>query len=106
MWLGALRHSARLAGMRFLALSLSLFCFSASSAVTAQGGRAPFVVVETGSGFARLQQAVDAIGSGTGTVEIASGRYRDCAVQNGGSIVYRAVVPGGAVFSGGICEDK
>ncbi|HEX7873099.1 MAG TPA: right-handed parallel beta-helix repeat-containing protein, partial [Sphingobium sp.] len=91
--------------MRFLALSLSLFCVSASSAI-AQGGGAPFTVVETGRGYGRLQDAVDAIGSGTGTVEIAPGRYRDCAVQNGGSVVYRAAVPGGSVLSGGICEDK
>ncbi|MET0364987.1 MAG: right-handed parallel beta-helix repeat-containing protein, partial [Sphingobium sp.] len=91
--------------MRFLALSLSLFCVSASSAI-AQGGGAPFTVVETGHGYGRLQDAVDAIGSGTGTVEVAPGRYRDCAVQNGGAVTYRAVVPGGSVFSGGICEDK
>ncbi|MFT3966251.1 MAG: right-handed parallel beta-helix repeat-containing protein [Sphingobium sp.] len=92
--------------MRFLALSLSLFCVSASSAVIAQGGGAPFTVLETGRGYGRLQDAVNAIGSGSGTVEIASGRYRDCAVQNGGAVTYKAAVPGGAVLSGGICEGK
>ncbi|HEX7857987.1 MAG TPA: right-handed parallel beta-helix repeat-containing protein [Sphingobium sp.] len=91
--------------MRFLLMSASLLCVSASVAV-AQSGRAPFTVAETGAGYAHLQQAVDAIGSGTATIDIAPGQYRECAVQNGGSIRYRAETPGTAVFSGGICEDK
>jgi hypothetical protein len=91
--------------MRNLLLSASLLCLSASAA-TAQGGGAPFTVVETGAGFAHLQQAVDAIGAGGGTIQIAPGRYRDCAVQNGGTIRYRATQPGTAVFSGGVCEGK
>lgn len=91
--------------MRFLILSAATFLIASSSA-QAQGGRAPFTVVETGAGYGRLQQAVDAIGGGSGTVEVAPGTYRDCAVQNGGAVRYRAATPGTALFSGGICEGK
>jgi hypothetical protein len=90
--------------MRFLILSAAILLVSAS--VHAQGGQAPFTVVETGTGYARLQQAVDAIGGGNGTIEIAPGRHGDCAVQNGGVVRYAAAAPGTAVFSGGICEGK
>lgn len=92
-------------GMRFPILSAATLLL-ASSALQAQGGRAPFTVVETGQGYARLQQAVDAIGGGGGTVEIAPGRYRDCAVQEDGAVRYVAATPGTAVFSGGICQGK
>lgn len=70
----------------------------------AQGRPASFAT--GGRGYATLQQAVDAIGSGEGVVDIAPGRYRDCAVQNGGAIRYRAVTPGSVVFDGGVCEGK
>lgn len=90
--------------MRILIFSaLSLFV---SASVQAQGGGAPFTVAETGRGFARLQQAVDAIGEGQGTVIVAPGAYRDCAVQTGGAVTYRAADPGSATFDGGICEGK
>ena len=49
------------------------------------GARAPFVV--TGDGrraFEALADAVAAIGGGRGTIMIAPGRYRQCAVQNAG----------------------
>lgn len=90
--------------MRFQILSAATLVLASS--VQAQEGRAPFTVAETGTGYGHLQQAVDAIGEGSGTVEIAPGRYGDCAVQNGGSVRYRAILPGSAVFSGGICEGK
>ena len=90
--------------MRFLVFSLATLFVSASA--SAQGGPPPYVVAETGRGFARLQQAVDAIGAGSGTVVVASATHRDCAVQAAGVITYRAAVPGGAVFDGGICEGK
>lgn len=92
--------------MRILLVSASLLCLTASAAIGQQSGAAPFVVMETGAGYSRLQGAVDAIGGGGGTIRIAPGRYRDCAVQNGGAITYRAAEPGTAVFSGGVCEDK
>lgn len=65
-----------------------------------------FTIVETGQAFGSLQDAVGAIGGGQGTIRIAPGRYRDCAVQDAGRIAYVAATPGTAIFDGGICEDK
>ena len=67
---------------------------------------APFTVVETGETFDELQDAVDAIGGGTGTIRIAAGRHRDCAVQEAGRIAFVAETPGQAVFDGEMCEGK
>ncbi|MDE0932697.1 MAG: right-handed parallel beta-helix repeat-containing protein [Novosphingopyxis baekryungensis] len=67
---------------------------------------APYSVAESGRGYSALQDAVDAIGDGSGTIVIAPGVRRDCAVQQGGRITYRAATPGRAVFDGGICEGK
>src|SRR5205085_5432445 len=72
----------------------------------AQSGGGPFTVAETGRSFSSLQDAVNAIGGGQGTIRIASGRYADCAVQEAGTITFTAAVPGEAVFDGGICEQK
>jgi hypothetical protein len=63
-------------------------------------------VVNGSRNYNRLQEAVDAIGGGNGTIEIAPGRYRQCAVQTGGQIVYFARRPGSVIFDGGVCEDK
>ncbi|MCW1401259.1 right-handed parallel beta-helix repeat-containing protein [Novosphingobium sp. MW5] len=71
----------------------------------AQSG-APYTVVETGKGYARLQDAVNAIGNGRGTVQIASGRFRDCAVQEAGDVTFAAAVAGQSVLEGEACEDK
>lgn len=77
------------------------------AAVLAQGARdAAFTVVETGRGYGRLQDAVDAIGERTGTIEIAAGNWRDCAVQQAGVITYRAAEPGTALLGGAACEGK
>ncbi len=67
---------------------------------------APYTVVETGQGYARLQQAVDAIGGGKGTITVAAGRHADCAVQSAGEVAYVAAEPGAAVFDGTTCEGK
>ena len=75
-------------------------------ALLAAGGQAPYTVVETGRGYNHLQQAVDAIGDGTGSIEIASGLHPDCAVQSAGTISYLASEPGQAVFDGVTCEGK
>jgi hypothetical protein len=91
----------RPAAAALLALATAL-PFSLASAQ----GTAPFVVAETGQGFARLAEAVNAIGEGSGTIEIAPGRYTDCAVQSAGEIRYVATQPGQAVFDGGACEGK
>jgi hypothetical protein len=77
-----------------------------SAPVAAQRGAAPFVVQETGQGFGRLQEAVDAIGDRQGTIMVAPGRHRDCAVQGAGVVAFVAQQPGTAIFDGGACEGK
>ena len=67
---------------------------------------APFKIVETGRSYQRLADAVEAIGGGEGTIRIAPGRYRDCAVQEEGRITFVAEQRGTAIFDGGICEGK
>ena len=83
------------------ALSIALF----ASASSAQSGAA-YTVVESGRQFSRLQDAVSAIGGGSGTIRVASGVHQDCAVQTAGRIAYVAAVPGQAVFDGVTCEGK
>jgi hypothetical protein len=87
--------------MRLAILTAALLASAASA--QSQGA---FLLVENGQSFARLQDAVSAIGNGGGTIQIAPGTYRDCAVQEGGRIAYVARVPGTAVFDGGTCEGK
>lgn len=65
-----------------------------------------FTVAESGQRFATLQEAVDAIGEGRGTIRIAPGTYRQCAVQEGGVIVYEAPRPGSVTFMARSCEGK
>jgi hypothetical protein len=60
----------------------------------------PFVITETGKGYWRLDDAVNA------TIRIAPGIYKDCAVQEAGRIAFVAAEPGKVVFDGGACEDK
>jgi len=72
----------------------------------AQGAPAPYTVAETGQGFARLQDAVDAIGDGKGTIRFAPLRFADCAVQERGEIAYVAQEPGQSVLDGVACEGK
>lgn len=91
------RLSLAAAALAALALPLSI--------ASAQGAAA-YVVVETGRGFASLQDAVDAIGEGSGTISVAPGRHGDCAVQVAGEIAFVAAEPGQAVFDGGTCEGK
>ena len=78
----------------------------APMSLPAQSGAAPYVVAETGRGFARLQEAVDAIGDGAGTIRVASGYHRDCAVQTAGRVAFVAAEPGRAIFDGVTCEGK
>src|SRR5690606_27145685 len=75
-------------------------------ALSAQPSAPRYTLVETGQEFDRLQQAVDAIGDGRGTIAIASGRYADCAVQTAGHVAYLAAEPGSAIFDGRTCEGK
>lgn len=68
--------------------------------------QAPYTVVETGRAYVRLQDAVDAIGDGRGTIRLASMRFADCAVQRAGEVTYQAVVPGQSILDGVACENK
>jgi Right handed beta helix region len=69
-----------------------------------QTADAPYVV--DGQGYGRLQDAVDAIGAGSGTIRIAPGTHRDCAVQSAGTISFVASEPGTAIFDSVTCEGK
>jgi hypothetical protein len=83
---------------------LALVLAAAPSSAQVAGG--PFTIPERGRSYGSLQEAVDAIGSGSGTILIADGRYVDCAVQRAGVIAYRAATPGRAVLDGGTCDGK
>lgn len=78
----------------------------ASAPLLAQRGGAPFTIEETGQGFATLQEAVDAIGEGAGTIAIAPGTYRMCAVQRAGRVAYVAREFGTVAFDGVACDGK
>lgn len=90
----------------FLALILALAAFFLMpSAASAQNG-SPFTVVETGRGYGSLQAAVDAIDDRKGTIEIAPGTYRQCAVQRAGVVTYVAREYGTVTFDRTTCEGK
>jgi hypothetical protein len=97
--------TALLCPLRHWAPALAVTLFAAIPA-TAQQQAKPYTIVESGRGFTRLQDAVNAIGGGTGTIRFASLRFADCAVQQAGDITYVAKVPGEAVLDGVICEGK
>lgn len=90
---------APLAGLGLLSAA-ALF----SSPALAQD--APYTVLESGRSFARLQDAVNAIGAGHGTIQFAARRFADCAVQTQGDVTYRAAVAGDAILDGVACEGK
>ena len=88
-----------------MTLASALAClFLGTQALAA--GDAPFVIAETGRGYWRLDDAVNAVGDRDATIRIAPGVYRDCAVQERGRIAFVAAEPGKVVFDGGTCEDK
>ncbi len=86
-------------------LPFFLLFATCASAATAQN-RAPFQVAETGRAYSSLQQAVNAIAKGEGTIIIAPGSYRQCAVQSAGTVAYRATIAGQTIFDGRACEGK
>ena len=90
----------------FAQISLAAAALAAVPATLASAQSAPFTVVETGRGYGNLQDAVNAIGDGMGTVRIAPGRYGQCAVQQAGDVLYTAATPGQSVFDGVTCEGK
>jgi hypothetical protein len=97
------------ARFQLAALTLGAAIMPAATGI-AQGQQpapaAPYTVVETGRGFERLQDAINAIGEGKGTIQFASYRFADCAVQTAGDVTYRAAEPGQAVFDSVTCEGK
>lgn len=88
--------------MRYL---LPIIAVAVTAPAAARDGP-PFVVQETGQGYWKIDDAVTAIADGNATILIAPGTYRDCTVQTGGRITFRAVEPGTAIFEGTACEDK
>lgn len=91
----------RLAATAFIASPLLT-----SPSASAQSAQGPFLVAEQGRSFGRLQAAVDAIGDGDGTIRIAPGTYRQCAVQTAGRVAFVAATPGTVIFDGVTCEGK
>jgi hypothetical protein len=87
-------------------LPLALLAAALAAPLLAQSAGAPFVLKESGRGFTTLQDAVSAIGDGRGTILVAPGRHRQCAVQTAGEIAYVASQFGSAVFEGATCEGK
>jgi hypothetical protein len=88
----------------FAVLLLAAFLF-AGTAAYAQSGQ-PFTIKENGRGYATLQAAVNAIGDRRGTIEIAPGTYRQCAVQTQGVVIYAAREYGTVTFDRRSCEGK
>src|SRR4051812_7820835 len=88
-----------------LPLALLLLAFTAAP-LAAETGSGPFFVPERGRAFGSLQDAVSAIGNGSGTIQIAAGTYRQCAVQEQGEVAYVAREPGTVALDGAACEDK
>ena len=94
----------RLTKLPFAALALTALALPAASS-QAQSGPG-YTIAETGRQFTRLQDAVDAVGGGSATIRIGTGRHQDCAVQTMGQIAYVAEIPGQAIFDGVTCEGK
>ncbi|HEX5181993.1 MAG TPA: right-handed parallel beta-helix repeat-containing protein [Allosphingosinicella sp.] len=90
-----------------LAPAFLLLALAASPLAAQSGsGAGAFFVPERGRAYGSLQDAVSAIGNGSGTIEIAPGSYRQCAVQERGEVAYVARQPGTVAFDGAACEDK
>ena len=83
-----------------------LILVAAFSAAAAAQNAAPFQNAKTGRGYNNLQAAVDSIGDANGTILIAPGTYRQCAVQSSGTIAFRASIPGQSIFDTKTCEGK
>lgn len=89
-----------------LSASISLAILLAAPAPAIAQPAGPFVVAETKKSFSRLAEAVASIGDSDGTIQIAPGRYADCAVQTAGRVTFVAREPGTVTFDGGVCERK
>jgi len=92
--------------MKTLSITLLSVAAILSTQAEAQRGGAPYTVAESGRGFGNLQDAINSIGGGNGTIIMGPGIYQDCGVQAAGQISYRASVPGETIFDGVACEGK
>jgi len=88
--------------MKRALLPLALIAAGPAQAQTSK----PFLVVESGQRFERLQAALNAIGDRTATIRIAEGTWRDCGVQLAGNVTYTAATPGKTVLQSQLCESK
>ena len=102
----SLRFANALDGLFVLALLVLGASAIFASPASAQSNSRPFTILETQRGYATLQAAVDAIGEQRGTIEIAPGTYRQCAVQRAGVIIYTAQEYGTVTFDRTVCEGK
>jgi len=91
---------------RLIVMTILACVFVAAAPLPAQTGGAPFTVAESGRGYGSLADAVAAIGGGNGTILIAPGRYRECAVQEAGRVAFVARQAGTVLFDGVSCEEK
>lgn len=86
--------------------TLILLPLLAAAPLFAQNGQPPISIEETGQSFWRLQDAVNAVGDGEGTIILAPGTYKQCAVQRAGAVIFKAATPGTAIFDTTTCEGK
>ena len=85
---------------------LAALIASVAVPTAAQNRPTPYKLAETGETFGSLAEIVARIGTGSGTIEVQPGTWRDCVVQEAGSITFRAATPGTVIFDGGVCEGK
>lgn len=85
---------------------IAILAAAGATAALAQAQDGPFMLVETGRSYGRLADAIAAVGDREGTILVAPGTYRQCAVQEGGSITLRARERGTAIFERTVCEEK
>jgi hypothetical protein len=90
----------------FAAFSLAAFGMGAAHAQPAYQKGRPYTVMQTGTSYERLQDALFAIGDHPGTVRIAAGIWHDCGVQVEGDVRFEAAIPGKTVLDGRLCEGK
>lgn len=92
--------------MRYAVLLLALASPAGATPAAAQSSRGPFTIVETGQSFATVDDAVTAVRDRDATILIAPGTYRQCTVQRGGNITFKAQKPGTVIFEHEACESK
>lgn len=89
----------------FSAVAVSALALTASP-LASQNSDSPYRLAGSGEQFAKLQDAVNAVGDGEDVIEIAPGTWRDCAVQSAGTITYKAAEPGRTIIDRRTCEGK